>query len=893
MTDDLEITVNGELRQVNVDAHTPLLFVLRNHLKLKSPKLGCAKEQCGSCKVLIDGNAVPSCELPIERVVGSSITTLEGLGTPDHLHPLQEAFLEEQAGQCGYCTAGFIMAGQGLLNRVRYPTRDDMNRAFADNLCRCGTYDRIRRAIQLRVGRPEMDTIYEVMDLLAVESTPVESEIPSNLNQHPQLDSWIRFNEDDTVTVFTGKVEIGQGLRTALAQIVAEELDVDIHQIKMQMADTRLTPDEGVTAGSRSIETTGTALRLLSAEVRHILLSLAFEELEATSELIVTNGVIRDSASGREICYWDLMAGKTFNRAFSAVGQVKNPADYQVVGQPQYRIDLLDKVTGKPVYVHDMELPEMLHARVLRPPSYQVQLRSIDLDAVKAVDGVVEIVVDGSFVAVVAETESVAVSALEHLRQVSVWGDTIPLPKSMDEVYEQLIENTTESGLVENGKVVTDSIPPIELPSDDTQTLKATYTKPYIMHGAMGPSTAGALWDGQMLTIWSHTQGAFNLQGSVAQVLGLPADQVRVIHVEGAGCYGHNAADDVGLDVALIAMAVPNKPILCKWTRADEHKWEPSGSAMIIEMNGSLDENGTVSSWNHDVWSYQHSIRPRPMDDHTTLLSAQYLENPISLPTPRLLKGREFGGHRNADVLYNFSNKRIARHFAPNSPLRVSALRGLGSYANGFAIESFMDELAYSAGIDPIEFRLAHLDDARARKIVEVARDQSDWQTKTEPSKDGKGRGFAVARYKNQACYVGIVVGVHVDQITDEIRLDDVLIIADAGQVVNPDGLSNQLEGGFVQSASWTLFEQVQFDENGILSVDWDTYPILKFEHAPKIRTILLNRPDQPFLGAGEGAQPPTAGAIANAVYDAIGIRLRDLPFTPDKVMRSIESDKN
>lgn len=883
----IELNVNGESHQLTINPETPLLFALRNHLKLKSPKLGCAKEQCGACKVLVDGNAVPSCELPVRRVGDLPIITLEGLGTVDNLHPLQETFLEEQSAQCGYCTSGFVMAAQGLLNRVRYPSREDMNTALADNLCRCGTYDRIRRALQLRVGHMD-DPIYEVIDLES-EFDAMPYNLPSILEQNPQLDDWLRFNDDQTLTVFTGKVEIGQGLRSALAQIVAEELDIDMQRIRVQMADTIQTPDEGITAGSRSIETTGTALRLIAAEARHLLLSIAFEELESTTELIVNNSVISESGSDKQITYWELMASrKQFNQVYSGIGQVKSPQDYQVIGQPQPRIDLPAKLTGGSVYVHDLELPNMQHARIIRPPHYHARLASIDISAIEAMDGVGRVVQNGSFLAIVADNEFAAVHALENCQQYITWENDPNFPSSLSDVHRQLVDHTSESGLVENGAVVTDDAPPKIIPDGAHTTLATTYTKPYIMHGSMGPSAAAALWDGETLTVWSHTQGAFLLRGSIAQVLNLPVEQVRVIHIEGAGCYGHNAADDAGFDAALIAMAIPDQPILLKWTREDEHKWEPYGSPMVLKMNASLSDTGTIMSWNHDVWSYLHSIRPRPMDDKTTLLSAQYLEKPIQLPIPTLLKGREFGGHRNADPIYDFQQKRVVRHFAPDSPLRVSAVRGLGSFGNVFAIESFMDELAYQAGVDPIEFRLNHLTDQHMRNVVEVARDKSGWQAHAEPNKSGKGRGFALSQYKNQACYAAIVVDVTVDRESGKITLDDVLIVADVGQVVNPDGLSNQLEGGFVQAASWTLFEQVNFDEHGIHSTDWDTYPILKFEHAPTIKTILLNRPFAPFLGAGEGTQPPTPAAIANAVYDAVGIRLRDTPFTSDKVKRAL-----
>jgi CO/xanthine dehydrogenase Mo-binding subunit len=449
-----------------------------------------------------------------------------------------------------------------------------------------------------------------------------------------------------------------------------------------------------------------------------------------------------------------------------------------------------------------------------------------------------------------------------------------------------MLNSDVESALVVDGAPVDDEIPPIAVPENASQTLEATFLRPYHMHASIAPSAAAAQWDAGQLTVWSHSQGIFLLKDTIAQVLKIAPESVHVIHTEGAGCYGHNGADDVALDAALVAKAVPNHLILLKWMREDEHKWEPYSSALVMKMNASLDAAGAIVDWNHDIWSYTHSTRPRLNNEGSGLLAAWHLENPIPPPPVRFGKGKEFGGHRNATALYAFPKQRVVRHFLPDSPLRVSAMRGLGAYANVFAIDSFMDELAYAAKIDPIEFRLKHLQDERAKAVLLSAANKANWRQHTKPNNSGTGQGVAIAQYKNRQCYAVIIVDVHVDRDSGIIQLKRVVIAADAGQVVNPDGLSNQLEGGFVQAASWTLFEQVNHDKNGITSVDWKTYPILHMSDAPKIEVVILNRPDQPFLGSGEATQPVAPAAIANAIYDAVGIRLRAIPFSPERVTK-------
>jgi CO/xanthine dehydrogenase Mo-binding subunit len=746
----------------------------------------------------------------------------------------------------------------------------------------------------MRIGQPIWQPIYEVVLAAETSHSPVstpQSLLPNPLSpsiqQTPDLDAWLRIDINKTITILTGKVEIGQGIKTALAQIAAEELDVSLERIVVISGDTAQTPDEGITAGSMSLQMSGNALRLAAAEARQILLALAFEELEAetnVSDLQVNDGTITDPVSGRQVTYWQLMGGQRFGRQITGIAQPKSPDAYQLVGEPVKRQDLRAKVTGQASYVHDLRLPGMVHGRVVRPPAYQMRLLAVAETAVRQMPGVIEVVHDGRFLAVIAEREEQAIWASELLRESATWENRTVLPL-LETLYDHLLSQPAESVLVVKGTAVSDSIPPLAIPAKAAQTVQATYYRPYQMHASLSPSAAVAhLVDGK-LTVWSHTQGVFLLQGALAQVLGMETADIHVIHSEGSGCYGHNGAEDAALDAALLARAVPGRPVSLKWMRSDEHGWEPYGSAMVVKLQASLDSSGRVIDWNHDVWSYPHSSRPRPAGEgQSGLLAAWHLERPFSPPPPRNLMGTHFGGYRNADPLYEFPQRRVVSHFVPNSPLRTSSLRSLGAYANVFAIESFMDELAYAADVDPVAFRLRHLTDERARAVIQAAADKAGWREGGRSSKDGRGQGLAFAQYKNSQCYAAVVVEVRVEPESGQIHLERAVIAADAGQVVNPDGLSNQLEGGFVQAASWTLAEQVSFDQRGILSQDWESYPILRFSGVPRLETVLLNRPKLPFLGSGEATQNPTPAAIANAVFAASGIRLRQIPFTPERV---------
>jgi CO/xanthine dehydrogenase Mo-binding subunit len=402
------------------------------------------------------------------------------------------------------------------------------------------------------------------------------------------------------------------------------------------------------------------------------------------------------------------------------------------------------------------------------------------------------------------------------------------------------------------------------------------------MHASLGPSAALAELSDGSLTVWTHSQGASVLRVSLAQALGMEVERVRVIHAEGAGCYGHNGADDAALDAALLAHALPGRPVLLQWMREDENAWEPYGPAMVVKLQAALDAGGRIAAWSHDVWSYTHMGRPLPYGERSGLLAAWHREPAMQPPRARPSLGEHTGIHRNADPIYDLRERRIVKHFVDEAPLRVSSTRSLGAYANVFAIESFMDELAHASGCDPIEFRLRHLGDARGRAVIEAAAERAHWSSGAR--EEGRGRGIGFARYKNRKCYAAVVVELEVDSDSAEIHLERAFIAADAGQVVDADGLANQLEGGLIQSASWTLKEQVVFDELRVVSVDWQSYPILTFPEVPEIETQLLNRPGSPSLGSGEAAQGPTAAAIANAVFDAVGLRLREIPFTPERL---------
>jgi CO/xanthine dehydrogenase Mo-binding subunit len=699
--------------------------------------------------------------------------------------------------------------------------------------------------------------------------------LPGSLQNNRTLDAWLRINADGSVTVFTGKVELGQGIVTALAQIAAEELEVPLARVTMISGDTGRTPNEGQTAGSQSIEQSGTALRMAGAEVRALLIGLAARKLGVSADTLkVTDGVIH-APDGRKVGYGELTAETDLKREATAKVPPKPAAQHKIVGKSAPRIDIPAKMTGGAAFVQDLRLPGMVHGRVVRPPRYGARLDSFDEARVKAMPGVIAVVRDGSFLGVVARREEQAINARLVLIEFAKWsgGSELPDPAKM---YEQLMSLRSED------RVIGEKDAPVPV---GAKVLEATYHRPYQAHAAIAPSCAVAeLKDGK-LAVWTHSQGVFPLRATIARALGLQPRDIRCIHAEGPGCYGHNGADDAAFDAAMLARAVNGRPVRLQWMRDDEFKWEPYGPAMTMKVKGAV-AGGRVVDWTFDVWSQSHNMRPGDPDG-INLLGSWYLAD-AKRPGPARHAAQPNGaGDRNAITLYDFPRQRTTHHLIMDNPVRTSALRTLGAYANVFAIESFMDELAAAAGIDPVAFRLAHIKDERERAVIEAVARAAAWKP-GEKGDGRRGRGIGYARYKTVATYVAVIAEVEVNRTTGIIKVPRIWASADAGQIINPDGLTNQIEGGVIQSMSWTLHEHVRFDRNGILSEDWMNYPILTMPDVPRVETVLIDRPNERALGAGEAAQGPTAAAIANAFAAATGRRIRELPLTPERVKAAL-----
>lgn len=700
-------------------------------------------------------------------------------------------------------------------------------------------------------------------------------DLPGDLKTFPELDSWVHIAPDGRATVFSGKVELGQGIRTALLQVIAEELDLHPTQIDFITADTARTPDEGLTAGSHSMMDGGTTLANAGANVRLLLTAQAAKQWDVAVDTLATSGdghVV--AADGRRLGYGAIAATLSLHVAAIPDAPRRNPASYRTLGRNYPRVDIPAKLTGGAAYVQDLRFPGMLHARVVRGPSYGTKLVAPDLSGVRRMPGIVAVIENGAFIAVVATSEWQAIEAMRHAQSANYVRIRPPLP-------------------IARGAQTLRALPSREIVVLDThdgvrpaaRTLRASYSRPWISHGSVGPSCAVAwLRDGE-LTVWSHSQGVFDVHRAVAGLVGLAPDKVRCIHSPSAGCYGQNGADDAAADCAVVAMALPGRPIRLQWMREQEFGWEPNGCAMVTDVEASLGADGRISAWHYDVWSNAHNNRPVGPGGYVV---AQEIVPPFAPQIPEPIPMPEGDGDRNANPLYAFPNMHVRYHFVPEMPLRVSALRSLGAHLNVFTIESMLDELALVARADPLDFRLAHMTDPRARAVIEAAAARFGWRTRLRG--DGRrGCGMAFARYKNIGAYCAIAMEIEVDRATGKIAVRRVQAAVDAGQPASPDGIANQVEGGIIQSLSWILREAVTYDASHRTSFDWGSYPILRFEDIPgSIDVEVMARPGQPFLGAGETAQGPASAALANALADATGIRLRDMPLDPARVAAAI-----
>jgi nicotinate dehydrogenase subunit B len=707
------------------------------------------------------------------------------------------------------------------------------------------------------------------------------------------LDSWLAVAQDGTVTVFTSKVELGTGTETALAQIVAEELDVPFGRIHMEAGDTSKTVDQAVTAASRTIERAGPQLRQAAAVGRRELVRMASERLNTpANQLTVVDGVV--SAKGdstRKVSYAELIGDKRFNVKMETSGtgwdlkispdvQVKNVNDYKIVGMSVRRTDLPGKFTGEFTYAHDVRVPGMLHGRVVRPPVVSSKPTNVDESSIKQIPGVVKVVQDGNFVGVVAQTEWAAIQAARALK-VTWSTPSTSLPANPDELYTYL-KNTKSY----NDQVTVNKGNPDAAIAQASKKYEATYRWPFQLHGMLGPSCAVADVRSDSVTVWSGTQGPFRTRKSLSDLLHIPEKNIRVIFREESGCYGRLSPDDAPHDAVLLSRAV-GKPVRVQWTRADEHGWEPKGPAQFISVRAGVDGQGNLVAWDYMERGFpwtESAINP--------LLAGRQIG--MKSVNPGQGNGNAGGGEA-----YEFENQRVVAALIPWSqdpptPLRTSNLRAPGDLARTFASESLLDEIAADLHVDPVQFRLRYLkNNKRVTEVLVAATQAAQWKERvshSEPSSGSKATGRGVSISGRDGTVTAAVAEVEVDKSSGEITVKRVTLAHDCGLIVNPDGLRNQVEGNVIQGVSRTLLEEVRFDANGMKNLDWVSYPILTYRRVPDVQIVLINRKEMPALGGGEPSTVPVPAAIANAVYDAIGVHAREVPITPQKVQALLRS---
>ena len=734
------------------------------------------------------------------------------------------------------------------------------------------------------------------------------SSLPSVLADNVRLDQWLNFATPGQVEIATGRVELGQGVLTAMAQIAAEELDVDVVRIKVRSGDTDCTPNEGYTAGSQSMQAGGIALRQACAEARKLFLDDAARRLGcAAAELAVQDGRILRNAAATSWDYW--AQAQSVSLAIPATGTAarKARAHYAIVGRNAARIDLPAKLFGNPTFVHDMTLDgiaggsagelardlardmardlahDLAHARVVRQPNRGATLVSIDEAAVRrAAHEPISFVRDENFLAIVGDDETAVDAAAAVAADHATWSGAEP-PSALQQEANWLLQRSAIDRVI--GAPAADS-------PRGLQNYEATYTRPHLAHASIAPSCALALYRDGRLSVWTHCQGVYPLRAALARMLKLDPTAISVRHVQGPGCYGHNGADDAAADAAVIALRMPGRPIRVRWRRQEEFAFEPVSPAMVVKVRAKLDAAGHPVDWTTEIWSGTHQGRP---GGGANLLAGEALPNPPAPPPPTDVPEAAGGGAtRNAEPLYDIPGKRIIHHLVLEMPRRTSALRSLGAMPNVFALESCMDEPAERAGADPIAYRLAHLSDPRGRRVIERAAAMANWtagnprqadrgQSSRDQASRAKGIGFA--QYKNRAAYAAVIVELEVDE---SVRLLRAWCAADAGLVINPDAVINQLEGGIIQSASWVLKEQVRFDHASGGPIDWETYPVLRFSEVPETEIELVEADTDVPLGVGEATAGPTAAAIGNAVARALGVRIRDLPLTRERIMTTL-----
>lgn len=705
--------------------------------------------------------------------------------------------------------------------------------------------------------------------------TTLAPDLPGSLKSSPFLDSWIQLDEQGRATVYTGKAELGQGIRTALTQVAAEELDLSPSDLHLVTVDTLRTPDEGLTAGSHSMQDSGTAIRNAAANVRMLLLQQASIRLGTPLEELETDGkgsIL--TKEGRRVGYGEIAGPLDLHVEAIANAPLRQTSEFRTMGRNLPRLDISAKTTGGAAFIHDMRLPGMLHARVLRGPSEGTRLRLPPAHEIEAMTGVAKFVQNGAFAAILAEKEWDAIKLMRKLQASEFEPSAKPFPNGS-------VSDTLKS-LPARDIVILDTANAVANP---VRAVRQSYSRHWISHGSIGPSCAVAWLKDDLLTIWTHSQGTYDVRRVAAQLLNRPIDKIRAIHVEGAGCYGQNGADDVAAEAAFLAMAVPGRPVRLQWMREQEFGWEPLGPGMVTEVDAALDDTNRIVRWNYGVWSNPHNNRPVGAGG---VLVGNEVVPPFEMPEGKPIPMPEGDGSRNSNPLYDLPNMNVIYHFIKDMPIRVSALRSLGAHLNVFSIESTFDELASAGKIDPLELRLNHMRDDRARGVMQTAADKFGWKER-EKSKPLHGFGMAFARYKNLGAYCAVFMEISVNRDTGMTTVERVNAAIDCGEVVSPNGVINQAEGAILQSLSWCVHEASLNDGKIRTTFDWSAYPILRFLEVPKrVDVAVIPQPGKPFLGVAECGQGPTSAALANALADATGIRFTDMPLTPEKVRKAI-----
>jgi nicotinate dehydrogenase subunit B len=685
-----------------------------------------------------------------------------------------------------------------------------------------------------------------------------------------EVDSYLAIGPDGRIMVYSGKVDLGTGLRTALTQIVAEELDVPLGQVTLIQGDTLLTPDQGPSFGSLSIQNGGAQLRQAAATARRALLERAAVRFKTeASTLSIRDGVII-GANGRKLALGTLVGGRMLSLKLDQNAPLKSPADFKLVGKPVRRLDIPDKVTARFTFMQDFKRPGMLHGRVIRPSGLGATLISYDEGSIRDIPGIVEVVRIENFLGVVAKTEWGAIKAA---RQLSVkWSAWSGLPEQ-----SQLWEH------VRNTRILKDDVTSNRGDSDAAlagapRKLTATYDFAIHTHGSIGPSCAVAEFEEGKLTCWSASQATHNLRKQLAAMLGVADESVRCVYVDGAGCYGRNGHEDAAADAALLARAV-GQPVRVQWMRADEHGWDPKGPPTLLDLRAGLDAGGKISAWESELFI------PNGIAGFVALVGADHAGlNSLGQLSP--------GGVINdLAIPYAIPNVKTTAHRLESTPFRPAWIRSPGRMQNTFANECFLDEIATSIGADPLELRLQYLHDARGVELLERLAALSNWRQRPKPDRSGEivtGRGLAYIKYELVRTYVGVVAEVQVNTQTGEVMAKRFYVAHDCGQIINPDGLRNQIEGNVVQTVSRVLKEELKFDRSMVTSLDWASYPIITFPEVPEVVMDLIDRPNEVPWGGGEPTAAVVPSAIANAVFDATGVRLRSVPFTPPKVKSAL-----